>query len=256
MAKPLLVLNWKANPKTVKEAANLFSETKKKIAGSKNIETVICPPFPYLTFLKPLAQKIKLGAQDCFWEEAGPYTGEVSAAMLKDLGADYVIVGHSERRLLGETNKITAKKAQAALKAGLKTIVCVGETAKERKKGAVLTALKKQLIESLDYCLDKKLVNLLTRRFVNLIIAYEPVWAVVSDDACAWQEAERIRQAIKKILKKIFKQKSARITILYGGSVDSKNAADYLKKAGFNGLLIGNSSLNPREVRQIFKSIT
>jgi triosephosphate isomerase len=251
--KKIIVFNWKANPKTVKEAVKLFLQTEKGIADNKNIEAVVCPPFPFLTAVKPLAKKTRLGAQDCSWEEYGPYTGEVPAGMLKKLGVDYVILGHSERRALGESNEIVAKKVQAALANGLKTIVCVGETAKERKRKQASAVIKRQLVRSLKYLINPSTSSGQANKLTNLIVAYEPVWAVVSEAACFWQEAEKNRQKIKEILRDIFGPENDKISVLYGGSVDGKNAPNYLKKAGFDGLLVGNASLKPKEIKAIFQ---
>ncbi len=206
--KPFIVANWKMNPNTLKEAKLLFREVKKGIKNVKNIEVIICPPFVYLPVLRAN------GAQDVFWQEKGAYTGEVSPAMLKDLGCQYVIIGHSERRRIqGETNEIINKKLKAVLKAGLKPILCI----------------------------DK--ISQLPKNLKKTIIAYEPVFAIGTGQACGIEKAKSMRNAIKQS------------QVLYGGSVNSQNAKEYIKKAGFQGLLIGSVSLNPKEFLKIVKNI-
>lgn len=204
--KPIIVANWKMNPQTLKEARILFNRVK-------NSGAVICPPFVYLSALKAN------GAQDCFWEEKGAFTGEISPSMLKNLGVEYVILGHSEKRKhLGETDKMIEKKLRAALNAGLKPI----------------------------FCIDK--VSQLPRDVEgDFIVAYEPLFAIGTGKPCPPERAKKMMIAIKKFLGKS-------VLVLYGGSVNSQNARDYIKKAGFNGLLVGGASLNPREFIDIIKN--
>lgn len=208
--KPLIVANWKMNPENEKGAKLLFNAVKKTGA-------VICPPFVYLRSLAPYKW---LGAQDVFWEKEGAYTGEISPAMLKDLGCKYVIVGHSERRkYFKETNEIINKKLKAALKAGLTPILCISDQ------------------KEIPHGFSKK-----------GIIAYEPIWAIGTGKACDVEEAEKMRLSIKKVVSKD-------IRILYGGSVNSKNAAPYIKQAGFDGLLVGGASLDAKEFVDLIKKI-
>ena len=202
--KPLIVANWKMNPPTLKEAKLLFNRVKK--AGG-----VICPPFVYLSTLKAN------GAQDVSWEEKGAFTGEVSPLMLKDLGVKYVILGHSERRKYQkETNEMIAEKLKAALKTGLKPILCI----------------------------DK--ISQIPRNIKRVIIAYEPLFAIGTGKACSPARAKQMRLAIKKVV-------GSKVPVLYGGSVNSQNARDYIRQAGFQGLLIGGASLNPQEFIDIIK---
>jgi len=202
--KPLIVANWKMNPGSLPEAKKLFSLTKKR--------AVICPPFVYLAHLRAN------GAQDCFWEEKGAYTGEISPQMLKRLGVKYVIVGHSERRKYQkETDKIIEKKLRAVLRAGLKPILCldkISQLPKDIKRG--------------------------------FVVAYEPLFAIGTGKACSPERAERMRRAIKK---------KVGVPVLYGGSVNSKNARDYIKKARFDGLLVGGASLKAKEFIDIIEAV-
>ena len=183
--KFLLVANWKMNPETKKEAKNLFDLIKKGLKNVKNTEVVICAPFPFISILNPRPKILKLGAQNCFWEKSGPFTGEISTLMLKDLNCQYVILGHSERRrYLGETDEMINKKLKAALKANLKPILCIGETEQEKQAGKT----KKVLISQLKNAFNR----LATKWLSRLIIAYEPVWAIGSGNPCGLEEAKRI----------------------------------------------------------------
>lgn len=210
--KPLIVANWKCNPPTLTEAKRLFNSVKQGVKDVKNIEVVICPPFVYLPVSKAN------GAQDCFWEEKGAYTGEVSPKMLKDLGVEYVIIGHSERRKYQkETDEIIEKKLKATLAAGLKPILCIDKISQ----------------------LPKNIKG-------GFIVAYEPLFAIGTGKACSPERAEKMRLAIKKKVK---------VPVLYGGSVNSQNAKDYIEKTGFQGLLVGGASLNAEEFVKIVKGI-
>jgi len=240
--KSLIIANWKCNPLTLKGAKFLFKEIEKGIRDIKNIEVVICPPFTQLlAFNNQLLTNLKLGAQNCFWEESGAYTGEVSPVMLKDLGCQYVIIGHSERRALGETDEMINKKIKAVLKEGLKPILCIGEKREERKKRKTFNVLRNQVQENLKRIKNWEL------EIENLIIAYEPVWAIGTGKPCYPEDAKKVYLFLRKIFKKN--------QILYGGSVNSKNAKDYIKKAGFQGLLVGGASLDAEEFIKIVKSL-
>jgi len=229
--KSLIVANWKCNPAALKEAKTLFNSVEKGIKNIRNAEMVICPPFVYLSELKRMKNKrskIKLGGQDVFWENAGAYTGEVSPEMLKDSGAEYVIVGHSERRKYQkETDEAINKKLKAALSVGLKAILCVDNVSQIKKDLNGLTG------------------NLL----LNLVIAYEPIFAIGTGKACSVERAEKMRMSIKEKLNK------KNIPVLYGGSVNSQNAAGYLEKGGFQGLLIGGASLKIEEFSGIIRRV-
>lgn len=228
--KPLIVANWKMNPVTIKEAEELFNSVKQGVKDVENAETVICPPFIYLPLLKGLT----LGAQDSYWEEKGAYTGEVSIAMLKEMGCKYVIIGHSERRkYFNETDEIVNRKVKTTLKAGLIPIVCIGETEEEREMDKTEGVLEEEIKQGLDKVDVSKIV-----------IAYEPIWAIGTGNPCDVEEALRMKEIIQKMLSKD-------IRILYGGSAKANNAEGYLKQAGFNGLLVGGASLDPKEFIKI-----
>jgi len=227
--KPLIIANWKCNPKTLENAKELFNKIKNGIKNTKKAEVVIAPPFVWL----PILKGIILAAQDCVWEECGPYTGEISPQMLKNFGIRYIIVGHSERRIhFKETDEMINRKLKAVLKAGLRPVLCIGE-----KKGEdAYKIIEKQLKQDLKGFSGKDLNK--------IIIAYEPVWAIGTGDFC---KPEKAKKALVFIKKKI------NTRILYGGSVNSKIAKSYIK-VGFDGLLVGGASLNAEEFIKIAKN--
>jgi triosephosphate isomerase len=254
----LIVANWKMNPLNLTEARKLFNSIKNWVKKHsnflKNIRIIICPPFVYLEPLLRLLKlrtynlKLRLGAQDLFWEEKGAFTGEISPRMLKNLGVEYVIVGHSERRkILGETDEMINKKLRAAIKAKLKPILCIGEKRREggsRKYEEIRNQLKKAL---------KEIPNSFFRPPNSLIIAYEPVWAIGTRNPCQPEDAKEILILLKKFTRSLSHSLTQPL-ILYGGSVNSKIAKDYIE-VGFDGLLVGGASLDSKEFIKIIKSI-
>lgn len=247
--KKLILGNWKMNPKTLALARSNFGVIKKEAALYKNIEAVIAAPFLYLPELSKLASaSLGLGAQNVSAEKEGPFTGEISVGMLAPLKVKYAIVGHSERRELGETNAFIGKKIKMLLSSGITPILCVGE--KERDQGMwYLGAVKTQLEE----CLAETPKN----AFSKVIIAYEPVWAISSTpghrDATP-EDCEEMRIYIKKVLADMVGASVAEsVAIIYGGSVDEKSALGFLFKGGADGLLPGKASLNPKTFLKILK---
>ncbi len=231
----LIVGNWKMNPPNLAQAKRLFSLVAKGAKNLKGVRVVICPPFLYLPYFSS-KNHLFLGAQNCFWEKTGAFTGEISPLMLKSLKVKYVILGHSERRrIFSETDVMVAKKIKTALDLKLNPILCIGENLKERKTKKTRIVLKKQLKGSLSGLKKEKLSQ--------VILAYEPVWAIGSGYPCDAKEAKDTLI----FLRKFFKNK-----ILYGGSVNSQNARFYLE-AGFDGLLIGGASLKAQEFIKIIK---
>lgn len=248
--KPLIVANWKCNPPTLEETKQLFNSIKKGTKNIKNVEVVICPPFPYLvTCDKQQATSIKLGAQDVFWEKKGAYTGEVSPLMLKNLGCKYVVCGHSERRrYFGETDEMINKKIKAVLKIGLSPILCVGDKSRETKED----------IKEIDSQLEKGLKGIKKSNLYKLIITYEPVWAisttrggVVATPEDAMEGTLYIKKILYKLLGKTLAQK---IKILYGGSVNSKNINSFIYEAQMAGVLVGAASLDSQEFVKVVKA--
>jgi len=246
--KKIIVGNWKMNPRTLKEAENLFAKVSKALPRVKNTEVVVCPPYLYLEKLKKLSRKIVLGAQDAFWEEVGAFTGEVSGEMLYHLGVRYVILGHSERRELGETDGFVNKKIKSALGAGLVPILCVGE--KERDANHEYFGAVKSQVEK---CLKGVSKNLISK----IIIAYEPVWAISSTsgrrDATPADSREMVI-FIRKTLSDLSSPEIAGETrVIYGGSANQRDAKDFLENGGVDGLLPGRASLDPEEFAKIVK---
>ncbi len=247
--KKIIVANWKMNPPSLAEARTLFNRTK--LAGGKleKVETIICPPFPYLgVFAHSTTTRVSLGAQDVFWVNSARATGEVSPEMLKDMGVSYCVVGHSERRTLGESDEAVAKKAVAVVREGMRAIVCIGE--KERDaEGKYFDLLKEQLKASLH--------GFTRKEFINLIIAYEPIWAIgkSAKDAMSPRDIHETSIFIRKVLTDEYDADTALLPpILYGGSVEEGNTASILTEGEVAGLLVGNKSLDAEEFGKILKS--
>jgi len=247
MSKKIIVGNWKMNPLSLMEAEKLFEKVSKNISRIKNTEIIICPPFSYLEKLRKLSRTIKLGAQDAFWGETGAFTGEISGEMLYGLGVRYVILGHSERRTLGENNETINKKIKSSLASGLRPILCVGENLRDENHG-YFNLVKTQLEE----CLVGVSRNLVSK----IIIAYEPIWAISSTadrrDATP-EDSKEMAIFIRKILSDKFGGESAKIKIIYGGSANEKDAESFLRNGGVDGLLPGRASLNAEKFLQIVK---
>ena len=249
--KVLVVAKWKMNHETTEKAKEIYKETKLNSKFLKNIKVIVCPPFIYLSDLeKNNDSEVILGAQDVFWEKAGSFTGEISPTMLKKEGESYVIIGHSERRELGETDEVVAKKIVSAVKAGLIPILCVGE--KERDvHGEYLHFLRKQIINSL---------GKLSKRFLTkLVIAYEPIWAIgkTEEEAMKPTDIHEMTIFIKKILVEVYGQAvDLTVPILYGGSVNHNNAKDIIIHGQVQGLLVGRESLNPKKFGDLLKEVS
>ena len=239
--KKIIIGNWKMNPLTLKEAESLFRESEKAASKSKKTKVIICAPFLYLDRLSKLSKNISLGAQDAYFGETGAFTGEVSASMLYYVGARYVLVGHSERRTLGDNNEMVNRKLKASLASGLSPILCVGENSREDNH-AYFNFVKEQLTESLS--------GIKRNSVSKLIIAYEPVWAISSTlnrkDATSL-DCREMSIFIRKVLSDKFGPEAMKIKVIYGGSVKEKDAEDFLKKGGVDGLLPGRASLNAKK---------
>lgn len=247
--KKLIIANWKMNPASLKAAIKLANETEKGLRGIKNVEIVIAPPFPFLAPVNKILKQSKLGAQDFFWKETGPATGEVSGDQLKHLRVSHVIIGHSERRALGETDEMINKKIKAALKAGLVPILAVGER-KKMSSSKIRRVLSRQL--------SKGLHSVSAKAFENGVIAYEPVWAIGTGLATTPEHAKTALAMIKEILSRLWKIKKIKTRIIYGGSVNAKNAAAFISPQGgaMDGMLVGGMSLHPREFINIVRTAT
>jgi triosephosphate isomerase len=247
MSKKIILGNWKMNPRSLKEAEKLFNDVAKNVSTIKKTEIVLCPPFLYTEKLKHLSKKIIIGAQDAFYIDVGAFTGEVSAEMLYNIGARYVILGHSETRALGETDIDVNKKIKASLAAGLRPVLCVGEITRDPDHN-YFNLIKTQL----EVCLEGVSKNSAPK----IIIAYEPVWAISTTrdrkDATA-EDSREMAIFIRKILFDKFGKDMSQIRIVYGGSVSEKTAEDFLKNGGVDGLLVGRASLDAKKFVAIVK---
>ncbi len=246
--KNLIIANWKMNPASQKEAKTLFDKIKKKVK-TKKTEVVICPPFIYLPLLVSVKGELALGAQNCFWEDKGAFTGEISSLQLRDFKIEYVIIGHSERKkYFNETDEQINKKIKKALSAKLKIILCIGESKEERDGEKKSEVLEKQITENLK--------NISSQEIKNIVIAYEPIWAIGTGDNCSVDETMSSILFIRKVIYKLYNRAIAdNVRVLYGGSVKSNNSSLYVKNAGANGLLVGGASLDAEEFIKIIKSV-
>lgn len=245
--KNLIVANWKMNPVSQKEAKEVFDAIRDGVRGLKT-EVVICPPSVYLYASVFGEGVVSMGAQNVFYEDKGAFTGEISGAMLKDLGVEYVIIGHSERReYFGETDEIINKKIKKMLESGLKVVFCIGETAEENLNFKRKEVLERQIKQGLEGVSNLENIN----------IVYEPVWAIGTGNNCSLKEAKDSIAFIRKFLVGVpfgSGVEGVNTRVLYGGSVKSENSGAYIKEAGANGLLVGGASLNPEEFIKIVKS--
>lgn len=245
MRKPIIAGNWKMH-KTTDEALKLVNEIKEE-ANKTDVEVVVCCPFTVLSEVKKAIEgsKVKLGAQNMHWEEEGAYTGEISAIMLKDLGVDYVIIGHSERRqYFNETDEIVNKKVIKAIEKGLRSILCVGETLDEREDNRTFDVVKKQTLAALK--------NVSKDKIKDVVIAYEPVWAIGTGKTASPQEANEVIAYIRSLLQdKYGVDISEEVRIQYGGSVKPSNATEIMNEIDIDGALVGGASLKAEEFLEI-----
>ncbi len=243
--KFLIIGNWKANPNNLALARKYFSSFQKKISKYKNVDLVICPPFIFLEDLKKLSRGVVLGSQDFFYEPFGAFTGEVGYEALVSARIKYAIVGHSERRARGEDNEIVNKKLIACMGGNIKPILCVGE--KDRDQEMSYLSFIKEQIETAFRGIPQSKVK-------NIVIAYEPVWAIGKNakrDATP-KEIEEIAIFIKRVIGDLYHTKSLPpVKILYGGSVNTKNVEKILGESGVSGVLVGSASLKPVEFAEI-----
>lgn len=244
--KLYIVGNWKMNPRTEDVAKALFAKTNLIASKSKKVMVIACAPYPFISLFsnkkKPAA---KLGAQDVFYELEGSFTGSVSASQLVSLNVEYVIIGHSERRAAGDTDEIISKKVRVALEAGLKVIVCVGENGRDGH-GHYLSFVKEQILSIFR--------NISKVHIANIIVAYEPVWAVGKryESALKPSDIHQMSLYVKKILSEIYgKEEALKVPVLYGGSVNFENAQPILSDGEVSGLLIGRQSLDAEGLSKI-----
>lgn len=238
MARKMLIAgNWKMNG-LLEDGMVLAKEIAAAVKAKKRTcEFLVCPPFILLTTVKKALRgsKVALGAQDCHFDEKGAHTGDISPLMLVDAGCSYVILGHSERRAdHGESNGLVCRKTEAAHKAGLKTIICIGETLEQREAGETIAVCSEQVLGSVP---DNATA-------ADTVIAYEPVWAIGTGKTPTAQDVEDVHAAVRKVLaKKLGKAEANKMRILYGGSVKPSNAKEFLSLPDVDGALIGGASL-------------
>lgn len=238
MRKPIIAGNWKMHM-TVKEAQDFIHAIKGLVPAQEEIDTVICPPFTHLYTLVHLAkgQSFSIGAQNMHFEEKGAYTGEVSPVMLSTIGVKYVIIGHSERRqYFNETDKTVNLKTLAAFKHDLIPIVCVGEFLEEREAGKT-----KEVVQ---YQVEQALVGLTEEQATQVVIAYEPIWAIGTGRSSSAEEANEVIAFIRSVIQNQFNQQVANaVRIQYGGSVKPENIKEYMNQTDIDGALVGGASL-------------
>lgn len=248
MRKPIIAGNWKMY-KTIPEAEQLVKGVLQQLAGANDVEVVFCPPFTALSSVKKLLNGTPYGlaAQDIYWKEEGAYTGEVSPAMLKDVGCDYVVIGHSERRqYFGETDETVNLKVKAALAAGIKPIICVGESLEEREAGKTHSLIKDQT--------EKALAGIAPEDVEKVVIAYEPIWAIGTGRSSDGKDANQVIGLIRKTIAGIFGESAAaQVRIQYGGSVKPANIKEFMDEAEIDGALVGGASLDVDSFMKIIR---
>lgn len=248
MRRPVIAGNWKMY-KDVNESVELVNAIKREVYDIENVDIIVCPPFTNLGEVAEMVtdSNVGLGAQNCYWEKEGAFTGEIAVPMLKSIGSEYVIIGHSERRqYFGETDETVNKKIKAALEGGLVPIMCVGETLEEREAGKTMDVVKTQITGGLKGFEESFIAP--------IIIAYEPVWAIGTGKTASPEQAQEVHAMIRGLLKELFSETLASgKAVLYGGSVKPDNVIDLMKKEDIDGGLIGGASLKSDSFVDIIK---
>lgn len=247
--RPIIAANWKMH-KTVNEAESLVKDLILELPDLSDTDVVLCPPFTALYRVADLVSNtsIRVGAQNMHWKKEGAFTGEISATMLRDTYCRYVILGHSERRqYFGETNAIVYRKVKEALASSLRPIVCVGETLEQREKQDFKAIIRDQVRESLD--------GISTDQAEEIVVAYEPVWAIGTGKNASPQQAQEIHALIRSTLSKMIGAKAAqKVRIQYGGSVKPANVDELLGQPDIDGALVGSASLDARSFSAIVRA--
>lgn len=240
MRTPIIAGNWKMN-KTIDEAIQLVNDIKNNL--KEEVEVVVCVPFTALNEVKKIISgtKLKLGAQNMHWEESGAFTGEISPLMLKEIGVDYVIIGHSERRqYFNETDETVNKKIKSALNHNITPIVCVGETLEQREDNIEKEVVKSQVLKAFEDISEEDMVK--------IVIAYEPIWAIGTGKTATKEEANDMISFIRTtIMDKYDRGVSDKVRIQYGGSVKPNNITEIMNQSDIDGALVGGASLKPEE---------
>ncbi|KAB3530183.1 triose-phosphate isomerase [Alkaliphilus serpentinus] len=246
MRKPIIAGNWKMH-KTIEEAIELVKGIKEE-ANKTDVEVVACCPFTVLSEVKRTitGSRVKLGAQNLHWEEEGAYTGEISATMLRNIGVEYVIIGHSERRqYFHETDDTVNKKVLKAIEKELKPIMCVGETLEEREGDKTFEVVKTQTLGGLK--------DVSAAAMKDIVIAYEPVWAIGTGKTASSEDANKVISYIREVIKEKYDDTvSEMVRIQYGGSVKAANASEIMAESDIDGALVGGASLDAGSFVEIF----
>jgi triosephosphate isomerase len=248
MRIPVIAGNWKLFKKTA-QALQLVQDLAPLVKDVEGVEIVIAPSFTVLGPVRSLLfdSKISVAGQDCYWEEEGAFTGEISPGMLIDAGCSHVIIGHSERRqLFGETDENVNKKSKAAIRAGLTAIICIGETLQERESGETFAVLQRQITAALD--------NLTSSEMAQVILAYEPVWAIGTGKTAQDEQAQEAHAFIRQLVAELFSPTVAdKLRILYGGSVKPDNVDGLMSQPDIDGALVGGASLTAESFASIIR---
>lgn len=249
MRKPLIAANWKLN-NTVPEALKFIAAFTADLKSATGVDVVLGAPYTTLYSMGVALQdsEFKLAAENMFWENSGAFTGEISGPMLRDVGCDYVIIGHSERRqYFGETDETVNKRLNAALKNGLVPIMCVGETLEQREANRTWDIIETQLRDGLK--------NIDVEGIEDFVIAYEPIWAIGTGKTASPEQAQEVHGLIRGYLKDAYGNETAdRIRILYGGSVKPSNSRELMSKEDIDGALVGGASLKPDQFAAIVRN--
>ncbi len=244
MRKPLIAANWKMHMNTG-ETREFLQAFLPQVEGVTDVEIVIAPPFTSIAEAARLMKdsNVRLAGQNLYWEEKGAFTGEISPLMLTDLGCTYVIIGHSERRqYFGETDETVNRRIRAALAAGLKPILCIGETLQQREAGETFNVLRRQVRDGLN-----------GMEAEDLVIAYEPVWAIGTGKTATPEMAQEAHAFIREELGALYGEKAGSVRILYGGSVKPENVASLMAERDVDGGLVGGASLKPDSFARIVR---
>jgi triosephosphate isomerase len=238
MRKKVIAGNWKMN-KDLNESQDLVSKIINGLGNDTKCDVIVCPPFTSLSEVSSLIKNtpVKLGAQNLHFEDSGAFTGEISTSMLKSVGCEYVIIGHSERRnIFGEPDVVINKKIKKALEHGLKPIFCVGELLEQREDGTTMEVVKNQILNGLK--------DITPEQLSEIIVAYEPVWAIGTGKTATPEQAQEVHAAIRELIVENFSEDVAdNLVIQYGGSVKPDNAGELLSKKDIDGALVGGACL-------------
>lgn len=246
-AKKLIVGNWKMYPERLEDAKKIVGDVKRVMPKLRKTSVVVCPPHIYIPVFSGIKKgSLYLGAQDINPEKTGSLTGEVSVSQVEQFNVDYVIVGHSERRKMGENDELINKKIKAVIDYGMTAILCVGEESRDRD-GNYLDFVRRQIHSALK--------NLEKKHLTQLVVAYEPVWAIGAKEAMQPRDIHEMAIYIKKVLQDAFGDMSLQVLVLYGGSADKFNAESIIKDGGVSGLLVGRQSLASKDFVEMIKIV-